>query len=240
MLTPLVSTPAPSVQALGAGLTVHRDRTSGPRQILLPLFLLFRHFVDRDREHSVLCDRGAHDNSARMTISRIARVFLWRPIIVHLAVLSINQVRGEYRPSRNADSPNSVAIGRLRFQPPTLRATVHTKGRTPNMMCAVRNGVILCLALQAAAVGRAQTPPSPSVGEAAAIMAAARAALGGDERVAAVNTIVTSVRSRQVRGDNLVHRIRNSHPVPRTNTSVPTRFQRRRAGPRNRGFNGES
>ena len=48
----------------------------------------------------------------------------------------------------------------------------------------------------------AQTPaPTP---DAAAVLAAAREALGGEKKLAAVKTLVTTGRTRQVRGDNLV------------------------------------
>ena len=41
-------------------------------------------------------------------------------------------------------------------------------------------------------------------GNADAVMAAARAALGGDAKIAAVKTFIATGRTRQVRGENLV------------------------------------
>lgn len=48
----------------------------------------------------------------------------------------------------------------------------------------------------------AQTPPTK--GDATAILTGARAALGGEKRIAAVKTLIANGRTRQVRGDNLV------------------------------------
>jgi hypothetical protein len=45
---------------------------------------------------------------------------------------------------------------------------------------------------------------APGKGDAAAVLAAARQALGGDKKLAAVKTIVATGRTRQVRGENLV------------------------------------
>src|SRR5262245_60506754 len=46
--------------------------------------------------------------------------------------------------------------------------------------------------------------PVPSTDNAARVIADARAAMGGDARLAAVKTLVVTGRTRQVRGDNLV------------------------------------
>ena len=59
--------------------------------------------------------------------------------------------------------------------------------------------VLGAVVLAATAFPVAQTPAP----DAASVIAAAREALGGDKR-AAVKTIVTTGRTRQVRGDNLV------------------------------------
>ena len=101
--------------------------------------------------------------------------------------------------------------------------------------------IILCLAA-AAGFGAAgsQTPaPSASSGEAAAILSAARDALGGDKRISSLKTIVTTGRTRQVQGDNLV-------PIEFEITiELPDKYVRtdeipaRESGPSSRGFNGD-
>ena len=53
------------------------------------------------------------------------------------------------------------------------------------------------------AAGRVSAQP-PAPDPAAAVLAAAREALGGDKKLAAVRTLVATGRTRQVRGDNLV------------------------------------
>ena len=51
----------------------------------------------------------------------------------------------------------------------------------------------------------AQAPPSPPLArDASAILAAARAALGGDQKLAGIRTFAATGRTRQVRGNNLV------------------------------------
>ena len=47
-------------------------------------------------------------------------------------------------------------------------------------------------------------PGFAQTGNADAVMAAARAALGGDAKIAAVKTFIATGRTRQVRGENLV------------------------------------
>ena len=66
--------------------------------------------------------------------------------------------------------------------------------------------VLAVVALAATARLLAQTPPpTPTPApNAAAVLSAAREALGGEKRLAAVKTLVTTGRTRQVRGDNLV------------------------------------
>ena len=59
--------------------------------------------------------------------------------------------------------------------------------------------VIVCLTASAFAGAQSTAPDA-----AAAIMAATRAALGGEARLSAVKTLVATGRTRQVRGDNLV------------------------------------
>jgi hypothetical protein len=76
-------------------------------------------------------------------------------------------------------------------------------------------------------------------GEAAAVLNAARDALGGQTRIAAVKTVVTTGRTRQLRGDNLV-------PIEfEINIELPDKYLRRDEfpaqdlGPTSRGFNGD-
>jgi hypothetical protein len=86
----------------------------------------------------------------------------------------------------------------------------------------------------------AQAPSAgTSSGEAAAILSAAREALGGDKRISSVKTIVTTGRTRQVQGDNLV-------PIEfEIAVELPDRYVRtdeipaRESGPSSRGFNGD-
>ena len=59
--------------------------------------------------------------------------------------------------------------------------------------------LISCLAVSALA-GAQPVPPDA----AAAVVAAAREALGGEKKLAAVRTVLATGRTRQVRGDNLV------------------------------------
>jgi hypothetical protein len=86
--------------------------------------------------------------------------------------------------------------------------------------------------------GNAQTP-GPSSGEAAAILSAAREALGGEKRLSSIKTIVATGRTRQVQGDNLV-------PIEfEINIELPDKYERtdeipaRESGPNSRGFNGD-
>ena len=78
----------------------------------------------------------------------------------------------------------------------------------------------------------------PATGDATAVMAAAREALGSDKRIAAVKTIVATGRTRQVQGDNLV-------PIEfEIYIELPDKYARtdeipaRESGATTRGFNG--
>ncbi len=65
--------------------------------------------------------------------------------------------------------------------------------------------IILAAVLAASALGATQTPPARDPASAAsAILTAARAALGGDEKLSGIRTLVATGRTRQVRGNNLV------------------------------------
>ena len=92
----------------------------------------------------------------------------------------------------------------------------------------------LCLAAQAFTTTHAQQP----AGDATAVMAAAREALGSEKRIAAVKTVVATGRTRQVQGDNLV-------PIEfEIYMELPDKYARtdeipaRESGPTTRGFNG--
>src|SRR5688572_17905540 len=94
--------------------------------------------------------------------------------------------------------------------------------------------------LASAIIAAAQAPDSGSTsGEAAAVLSAARDALGGEKRIAAVKTIVASGHTRQLQGDNLV-------PILfEINIELPDKYVRtdeipaRESGPNSRGFNGD-
>ena len=99
--------------------------------------------------------------------------------------------------------------------------------------------VILCLTVFAGAVASQAPAPGASSGEAAAILSAARNALGGEKRFASIKTIVTTGRTRQVQGDNLI-------PIEfEINIELPDKYVRtdeipaRESGPNSRGFNGD-
>ena len=84
----------------------------------------------------------------------------------------------------------------------------------------------------------AQTPaPTPNAAE---VLAAAREALGGEKKLAAVKTLVTTGRTRQVRGDNLV-------PIEfEIYVELPDKYVRKdevpaqESGPTTVGFNGDN
>jgi hypothetical protein len=93
----------------------------------------------------------------------------------------------------------------------------------------------ICLAAQAFVTIRAQ---QPAAGDATAVMAAAREALGSDKRIAAVKTLVATGRTRQVQGDALV-------PIEfEIDIELPDKYARtdeipaRESGQTTRGFNG--
>lgn len=100
--------------------------------------------------------------------------------------------------------------------------------------------VIFCLTGVSGAVAGAQTPASGvSSGEASAILSAAREALGGEKRAAAIKTIVTTGRTRQIQGENLV-------PIEfEIAVELPDKYVRtdeipsRESGPSRSGFNGD-
>lgn len=94
---------------------------------------------------------------------------------------------------------------------------------------------IMCLA--ASAFARTQSPPPDA---AASVLAAAREALGGERKLAAVKTVVATGRTRQVRGDNLVL-IEFEIAI-----ELPDKYVRKdeipaqESGPTRSGFNGET
>jgi len=102
------------------------------------------------------------------------------------------------------------------------------------------NGVIFCLAILTGVSAGAQTrAPAESSGEAAAILSAARDALGGEKRLSSVKSLVTTGRTQQVQGDNLV-------PIEfEISIELPDKYVRtdeipaRESGPSSRGFNGD-
>jgi hypothetical protein len=95
--------------------------------------------------------------------------------------------------------------------------------------------LISCLAVSALA-GAQPIPPDA----AAAVVAAAREALGGEKKLAAVRTVVATGRTRQVRGDNLV-------PIEfEIAIELPDKYVRKdeipaqESGPTQTGFSGET
>ena len=75
--------------------------------------------------------------------------------------------------------------------------------------------------------------------DAAAVLASARDAMGGDKRIEAVRTLIVNGRTRQIRGDNLV-------PIEfEIQVELPDKYVRRDefpaqdAGPATAGFNGD-
>jgi len=93
--------------------------------------------------------------------------------------------------------------------------------------------------LIAAAIPLAQTPARTPAPDAAAVLAGARAALGGDAKLSAVKTIIATGRTRQVRGDNLV-------PIEfEIDAELPDKYIRKdevpaqESGPTTVGFNGD-
>lgn len=103
--------------------------------------------------------------------------------------------------------------------------------------------VILCLAVSTGVIAGAQIPPpapAASSGEAAAILSAARDALGGEQRISGVKTIISTGRTQQLQGENLV-------PIEfEIAIEIPDKYVRtdeipaRESGPSSRGFNGDA
>ncbi len=95
----------------------------------------------------------------------------------------------------------------------------------------------------AAFVGRyggTATAQTPAKGDATAVLAAARQALGGDTKLTAVKTVTATGRTRQVRGENLV-------PIEfEIFIELPDKYLRRdeipaqESGPTASGFNGDA
>jgi hypothetical protein len=104
----------------------------------------------------------------------------------------------------------------------------------------MKKSVVLSLTLLAWVTAAAQTPDAPATsGEAAAVLNAAREALGGEKRISSIKTIVASGATRQLQGDNLV-------PILfEINIELPDKYVRtdeipaRESGPSSRGFNGD-
>ena len=106
----------------------------------------------------------------------------------------------------------------------------------------MKKTVILSLTFLASAVlAMGQAPEAPvTSSEAAAVLSAAREALGGEKRIAALKTIVASGATQQLQGDNLV-------PILfEINVELPDKYVRtdeipaRESGPNSRGFNGDA
>jgi hypothetical protein len=95
--------------------------------------------------------------------------------------------------------------------------------------------------LSSVIVAMAQAPePASTSGEAAAVLSAAREALGGEKRISSIKTVVASGATRQLQGDNLV-------PILfEINIELPDKYVRtdeipaRESGPNSRGFNGDA
>jgi hypothetical protein len=92
------------------------------------------------------------------------------------------------------------------------------------------------IGLAVATLAGAQPPPSDA---AAGVIAAAREALGGEQKLAAVKTVVATGRTRQVRGDNLV-------PIEfEIDIELPDKYVRKdeipaqESGPTTSGFRGD-
>ena len=99
--------------------------------------------------------------------------------------------------------------------------------------------VIVSLTFLAGVVAYAQAPDSAASGEAAAVLGAAREALGGEKRLSSVRTVVASGHTRQLQGDNVV-------PIEfQVSIELPDKYVRtdeipaRESGPSSRGFNGD-
>ena len=96
-------------------------------------------------------------------------------------------------------------------------------------------GLLAAVSLQKVSITAAQAPTR----DAAAVLAEAREALGGEKRLSAVKNFIVTGRTRQVRGDNLV-------PIEfEIAAELPDRYVRKdeipaqESGPTSSGFNGD-
>ena len=101
-------------------------------------------------------------------------------------------------------------------------------------------GLVVALLSTSLPAARGGASPQAPPGDAAAVLAAARQALGGEEKLNAVRTFVATGRTRQIRGDNLV-------PIEfEISCELPDKFVRRdeipaqESGPTSSGFSGET
>jgi hypothetical protein len=99
--------------------------------------------------------------------------------------------------------------------------------------------LIVCLVMAGVAAVAIGQAPTPARGDAAAILAAARAAIGGEAKIAGIKSLVITGRTRQVRGNNLV-------PIEfDIQSELPDKYSRRDefpaqdSGPATSGFNGD-
>src|SRR5580704_5362235 len=97
-----------------------------------------------------------------------------------------------------------------------------------------------CTVAVVLAVGALRAAQSTPAVDPAAVLAAAREALGGDARLSAVKTFVATGRTQQVRGDNLV-------PIEfEISCELPDKYVRKdeipaqESGPTSTGFNGDA
>ena len=101
--------------------------------------------------------------------------------------------------------------------------------------------VLTAVSLATTARGAAQAPQAPAQApDASAILAAARAALGGDQRLAGIKAFTATGRTRQIRGNNLV-------PIEfEIWCELPDKYVRRdeipaqESGPTSNGFSGDT
>src|SRR5262249_16735162 len=96
-----------------------------------------------------------------------------------------------------------------------------------------------CAVLVLLAAGALHAVQAPAV-DPAAVLSAAREAMGGEKRLSAVKSFTASGRTQQVRGDNLV-------PIEfEINVELPDKYARRdeipaqESGPTTLGFNGDA
>src|SRR5580693_8209441 len=99
--------------------------------------------------------------------------------------------------------------------------------------------VLVLLAVGAVSAGSPGSIVQAPAVDPAAVLAAAREAMGGEKRLSGVKTFVATGRTRQVRGDNLV-------PIEfEINCELPDKYTRRdeipaqESGPTTIGFNGD-